>query len=432
MLTEKEIKMESNNKKKLILIGGGKRGNTYTKLGKELDKFELIAVAEPIKIRREYIAKLHGIPENMCFESWEPLLELGKIADAAVIATMDRDHYAPTMKAIDLGYDILLEKPVSPVPEECEAIEAAAEAKGVQVLVCHVLRYTPFFRAIKKIIDDGKIGKIMNIDHVEGVGNIHHSHSFVRGNWGNSLRSSFMLLQKSCHDLDILQWLIGKECKKVQSFGHLSYFKEENAPEGATERCFDGCPHIDTCAYSTKRNYLNRFDDGNWFRGTATLSHEPVDDETLLKALEGNQYGKCVFKCDNDVVDHQTVNMEFEDDITVTFTMSAFNRGGRRIRIMGTKGELIASAESPVITFNDLITQKTEEININDAVASDSIISGHGGGDSGIMCALYDMLNGDADAAKLSNISISVKNHKIVFAAEKSRLEGRIVDVSEM
>ena len=138
MLTEKEIKMESNNKKKLILIGGGKRGNTYTKLGKELDKFELIAVAEPIKIRREYIAKLHGIPENMCFESWEPLLELGKIADVAVIATMDRDHYAPTMKAIDLGYDILLEKPVSPVPEECEEIEAAAEAKGVQVLVCHV------------------------------------------------------------------------------------------------------------------------------------------------------------------------------------------------------------------------------------------------------------------------------------------------------
>ena len=211
--TKGERIMENNQKKKLILIGGGKRGNTYTKLGMDLGKFELVAVAEPIKIRREYIAKLHNIPENMCFESWEPLLELGKIADAAVIATMDRDHYAPSMKAIELGYDLLLEKPVSPVPEECEEIEAAAAAKGVQVLVCHVLRYTPFFRAIKKIIDDGKIGKIMNIDHVEGVGNIHHSHSFVRGNWGNSLRSSFMLLQKSCHDLDILQWLIGKELR---------------------------------------------------------------------------------------------------------------------------------------------------------------------------------------------------------------------------
>ena len=187
-------------KKKLILIGGGNRGNTYTKLGKQLDKFELIAVAEPIKARREYIAKLHGIPAEMCFESWEPLLALGKIADAAIIATMDRDHYAPAMAAIDAGYHLLLEKPVSPDVKECEAIEAAAKAKGVQVLVCHVLRYTPFFRALKSIIDSGKIGRIMNIDHVEGVGNVHQSHSFVRGNWGNSERASFMLLQKSCHD----------------------------------------------------------------------------------------------------------------------------------------------------------------------------------------------------------------------------------------
>ena len=424
--------MEALKKKKLILIGGGHRGKIYAELGKKLEKFEIVAVAEPIKIRREYLAKEHGIPENMCFETWEPLLELGKIADAVIIATMDRDHYAPAMKAIELGYNLLLEKPVSPVPEECEKIEAAAAKRGVQVLVCHVLRYTPFFRAIKKLIEDGKVGEIMNIDHVEGVGNVHQSHSFVRGNWGNSKRSSFMLLQKSCHDLDILQWLIDKDCKRVQSFGHLSHFKRANAPEGSTERCFDGCPHLDTCVYSAKRNYLERKWDGNWFRCSATKSFEMTDDETLMKSIEGNQYGKCVYKCDNDVVDHQTVNMEFEDGITVTFTMSAFNLGGRRIRIMGTKGELIASAESPVIIYNDLTTETAHEISIEDAVASDSIISGHGGGDSGIMCSLYDMLNGDTDAAKLSNISISVKNHKIVFAAEKSRLEGRVVDMSEM
>jgi predicted dehydrogenase len=184
--------------------------------------------------------------------------------------------------------------------------------------------------------------------------------------------------------------------------------------------------------YSAKRNYLNRKDDNNWFRGSATLSHEMNDDETLMKAIEKNQYGKCVFKCDNDVVDHQVVNMEFEDDIIVSFTMSAFNLGGRSIRIMGTKGEIIANVSSPIIVYNNLITQKREEININDAVSSDSILSGHGGGDEGIMCALYDMLNGNADAAKLSNISVSVKNHKIVFAAEKSRIEGRVVDMSEI
>lgn len=421
--------MENNSKKKLILIGGGNRGNTYTRIGKELEKFELIAVAEPVKERREYLARMHGIPENMCFEDWPQLLELGKIADAAVIATMDRDHFAPTMKAIELGYDILLEKPVSPLPEECEAIEKAATEAGVQVLVCHVLRYTPFFRALKKLIEDGKVGKIMNIEHTEGVGNIHQSHSFVRGNWGNSQESSFMLLQKSCHDLDILQWLIDKDCLRVQSFGHLSYFTPKNAPKGATERCFDGCPHLDTCVYSAKRNYLENKNDGNWFRGSATKCHELTDDETLMRALSDTQYGKCVYKCNNDVVDHQVVNMEFEDDIIVSFTMSAFNLGGRKIRIMGTEGELIADANSPVIIYNNLITQKTEEININDAIANDSILSGHGGGDIGIMNAFYEVLCGNTDAARLSNISISVKNHKIVFAAEKSRLEGRVIEL---
>ena len=428
----RSLKMENSIKKKLILIGGGGRGNSYTKIGKDLGKFELVAVAEPIKCRREYIAKLHGIPENMCFESWEPLLELGKIADAAVIATMDRDHYAPAMKAIDCGYDLLLEKPVSPDLSECEEIEAAAKAKGVNVLVCHVLRYTPFFRALKKLIDDGKVGRIMNIDHIEGVGNVHQSHSFVRGNWGNSVRSSFMLLQKSCHDLDILQWLIGKECKRVQSFGHLSHFNERNAPADAPERCFDGCPHLESCPYSAKKLYIERKNDGNWFRSSLTKHLDVVGDDVAMEALKDSPYGKCVYKLDNDVVDHQTVNMEFEDDIIVTFTMSAFNLGGRRIRIMGTEGELIADAGSPIITYNNLLTQTTEQINIDDAIASDSIVSGHGGGDSGIMCALYDLLEGDADAGMLSNISISVKNHRIVFAAEKSRHEGRIVELCEL
>ncbi|MBQ8689773.1 MAG: Gfo/Idh/MocA family oxidoreductase [Clostridia bacterium] len=415
-------------KKKLILIGGGNRGNTYTRIGKELGKFELIAVAEPVKVRREYLAKLHGIPENMCFESWEPLLALGKIADAAVIATMDRDHYAPAMKAIEVGYDLLLEKPVSPVPSECEEIELAAKEKGVDVLVCHVLRYTPFFRALKAIIDSGKIGKIMNIEHTEGVGYIHQSHSFVRGNWGNSERSSFMLLQKSCHDLDILQWLVGKECKSVQSYGHLSFFTRENAPEDSTERCFDGCPHLETCAFSAKKLYIER-EDGNWFKSSATLKLTPPTDEEVMEAIAKNQYGVCVFKCDNDVVDHQIVNMQFEDDIIVNFTMSAFNKGGRVIRIMGTKGELSASMDSTDIKYTNLITGSVENISINDAVASDSIVAGHGGGDTGIMCSFYDMLCGKVGAADLSNISISVKNHKIVFAAEKSRLEGRVVEL---
>lgn len=422
--------MENMQKKKLILIGGGNRGNSYTRIGKELEKFELVAIAEPIKMRREYLAKMHGVPENMCFESWEPLLALGKIADAAIISTMDRDHFAPAMKAIETGYDLLLEKPAAPTYEECLAIEKAAIEKGVKVLVCHVLRYNTFFRVLKKLIDDGKVGKIINIEHTEGVGNVHYSHSYVRGKWHNTEESAFMLLAKSCHDIDILQWLIGKECKKVQSFGALTYFKRENAPEGSTERCYDGCPYIDTCPYSAKKIYIEKKEYGNWLRSSVTRCHEMTDDETVIEALGKTQYGKCVFKCDNnDVVDHQTVNMEFEDDITATFTMSAFNLGGRRIRIMGTNGMLDAHAWDSEITYQNLLTLETEKININDMILGDSILSGHGGGDSGIMNSLYDLLNGNANYEDLSNISISVKNHKTVFAAEKSRLEGRVVDV---
>ena len=425
--------MGNTEKKKLILIGGGNRGNSYTKIGKELEKFELVAIAEPLKQRREYIAKLHGIPEEMCFESWEPLLALGKIADAAIVSTMDRDHFSPAMAAIEVGYNLLLEKPVAPTLEECRAIEKAATEKGVYVLVCHVLRYNKFFRALKKLIDDGRIGKIINIEHAECVGDMHYSHSYVRGKWHNAEESAFMLLAKSCHDIDIIQWLIGKECKRAQSFGALTYFKRENAPEGSTDRCYDGCPYIDTCPYSAKTIYVERKDLGNWLRSSVTRCHEMTDDETVIEALANTQYGKCVFKCDNNnVVDHQTVNMEFEDDVTATFTMSAFNLGGRRIRIMGTKGTLEANAWDKEITLENLLTQKKEKINVNDMVLGDSILSGHGGGDSGIMNSLYDLLRGEVSYDELSNISISVKNHTTVFAAEKSRLEGRVVELSEM
>ena len=417
----------TGTKKKVILIGGGLRGNTYTRIGKQIDLFELVAVAEPIKERREYFAKKHGLSEADVYPSWEPLLARGKIADAAIICTMDRDHFAPTMAAIEAGYDLLLEKPVSPLPEECRAIEEAAKKKGVNVLICHVLRYTPFFGALKGLIKKGYVGEVVNIEHAEGVGNVHQSHSFVRGNWSNSRESSFMLLQKSCHDMDIIQWLLDKECKRVHSFGSLSYFTKENAPEGAPQYCIEGCPMGESCPYNAVKVYIEN--GSEWFRNAATKKFDPTDAE-VEEAIRTTNYGKCVFKCDNDVVDHQVVNLEFEGGIICSFTMSAFNKGGRQIRIMGTKGELIGDAQNPFVTYHNFITGKTEQIQIDDQVRLDNITGGHGGGDTGIMYAFYDMLSGKINP-ELSNIEISVKNHMIAFAAERSRLEGRVVSLDE-
>ncbi len=420
-------------KLKAIVIGAGSRGMCYAnKMANYRDKFEVVAVAEPMGYKRKHLQEMYGIPNEMCFESWEGLLALGKIADFAVIATLDRQHHAPAMKAISLKYDLLLEKPIAPTESECVEIANAAKENGVKVVVCHVLRYAPMFTAIKDILDKGEIGDIISVNHEECVGNVHQSHSFVRGNWGNSDRTSTMLLQKSCHDLDILQWLIGKRCLKIQSFGTLTHFTEKNAPEGAPERCTDGCPHEAACPYSTYKLYLNS-DDNDWFRPAMAHSIErenylPTNDD-VMKALQTTQYGKCVYRCDNNVVDHQVVNMLFEDDITVTFTMNAFNKGGRFIHIMGTKGELRAAmkGDSPI----DVTNFSTGETHTVDSNARDGILGGHGGGDDRIMLAAYDYFTEGKGAEDITEAWVSCRNHMLVFAAERSRLTGTVVDVEE-
>lgn len=410
---------------KVILIGAGNRGMTYTDIMKEMsEKYEVVAVAEPIEERRKYIQDAHHIPQDRCFDDWKPLLALGKIADTAIISTMDRDHFAPSVEAIRLGYDLLLEKPISDNPMECAVIADEAEKAGVKVVICTVLRYTTLFGSLKNIIEQGTIGEVMSINHEECVGNVHQSHSFVRGNWGNEGRSSCMLLQKSCHDMDLLQWLIGKQLRKVQSFGTLTYFTQKNAPQGAPDHCIQGCPQADTCPYNAVKLYL---DDkkNDWFRDTCTHSVNATD-EAVLEAITNTQYGKCVFKCDNDVVDHQTVNMLFEDDVTATFTMNAFNRGGRFIHIMGTKGEIHASLErnSPIRLYL-FETKEKKEI---PTTGKDGILYGHGGGDAGIIEAFYDYVCGDYQGNAIPSIRQAADNHLIVFAAEQSRKNNEVVD----
>lgn len=420
-----------------IIIGAGDRGTTYAKAMTSLpDHFQVVGVADPAKPRRDHIQQMYHLPDELCFESWEDILNQPKLADLAVIATMDQMHYAPAMKAIGLGYHLLLEKPVAQTPQECADIALAAEKMGVRVLVCHVLRYTPFFGRIKRLLMEGVIGTPQSVIHVEGVGDIHFSHSFIRGNWHSEKETTPMLIAKSCHDLDIVQWLLEKPCRKVQSFGDLTYFKPENAPDGAPVRCADGgCPAAQTCPYNCMKLYYDVPKDSvyyHWFRSAATRGRcaefEPTDAE-VMKALKETDYGLCVFHANNDVVDHQVVNMEFEGGATVSFTMNAFNAGGRYIRIFGTKGELFANASDQKIrvylfadhTWREIPVEETEE----------SILGGHGGGDDGIVRELYDYLGGNYQGFRAADIATSVKNHLIGFAAEQSRHTGSVVDLGE-
>lgn len=240
-----------------VVIGYGSRGAAYSSYSaKHLEELEIIAVAEPLENRRKYAKKLHNIPEDRIFTDWHELKKQPKMADFAIISTQDNQHLEPAIAMIEKGYNLLLEKPMATTPADCKRITEAAERKGVKVIVCHVLRFTGFWLTLKNIIDSGEIGKVMSIIHLENVGNLHHSHSFVRGNWRRADEATPMILAKCCHDTDLLQWLVGKPCKKVQSFGSLTHFVKENQPEGAPARCMDGCPHADTCFYNVQRIYF--------------------------------------------------------------------------------------------------------------------------------------------------------------------------------
>lgn len=413
--------------KDVILIGAGLRGTGYSRLGKAMkDGIRVVAVAEPIKERRENIQKMFDIPDELCFESWEGLIAKGKIADAAIVATMDRDHFAPALAAIRAGYNILLEKPITPTPEQCMIIDEEAKRVGVFVLVCFVLRYGAFFNGLKALIDEGAVGEVINIQHAEDVGNTHQSHSFVRGNWGNSERSSFMLLQKCSHDTDILYWLLGKKCKKVSSFGSTTHFTRANAPEGSPERCIDGCPHAESCYYNAVKLYLES--NNGWFRCASTKKTEPTNEDVEW-AMRNTQYGKCVYKCDNDVVDHQVVNFEYEGGATATLTMTAFSRGGRRIVINGTKGFIIADMNQKDLTLHSFADNSDKLIETCKIVTAPDITGGHGGGDDGVMLEFVKLLNSDEKPTGVCYDS--VHGHMIAFAAERARLTNTVVDVEE-
>lgn len=412
------------NKIKLALIGAGQRGylvySTYVK--NNAHDLEYVALAEPNRANREIFLKDFPLPPENIFEDAQDLLAGPKLADAVLICNQDQDHYAAAKAAIRKGYHILLEKPISPNMAESYELEELARTHGTIILVCHVLRYTSFFRKIKQILVNGEMGQIVNINHTENVGYWHQAHSFVRGNWSKTASSSPMILAKCCHDMDILCWLIGSRCQSVSSFGSLAYFKPEHAPDGAPDRCMDGCPHADTCPYYAPALYLSQ--ETGW--PVSAISPDSCL-EARTNAIQQGPYGRCVFRAGNDVVDHQVANLLFHNGVVVSFTMSAFNGvGDRTMRIMCTRGEIRASMAKDEIEVTLFGQGKNTGTTCVYKVKSGS--AGHGGGDVSIMRDFVRLLRSNQCPDNI--FSDSVHSHAIALACEQSRLENRTVDMA--
>ena len=405
----------------VAIIGAGGRGQGYAEYIWEHPRDgKVVAVADPVEIRREKLRKEHRIPRENVFADWRGLASRKRLADAVIIGTQDRMHTEPAIAFARRGYHMILEKPMAPTAEECRRIVKAAKKAGVVFAVGHVMRYTSYYEALKKMIDAGAVGDVMAVQHIEPVGYWHQAHSFVRGHWRNSKLSSFMLLAKSCHDIDILQFLIGKRCVEVSSFGALSHFRKEARPKGAGKRCF-ACRIERRCPYSAKKIYLtDEFPD--WIRFAVSDDHSP---KALKAGLMKGPYGRCVYACDNDVVDHQVVNLLYEDDVTASFVMAAFSRhGGRETRVMGTMGEIIAGHGS--FTHHDFRTGKSAVI---DPAKKHS--GGHGGGDEGLMKAFLAAVAKNDPSLIASGPDVSLETHLTVFAAEEARLNGTVERIAD-
>lgn len=407
-----------------ILIGAGQRGaQVYAEYAaKYPHELKITAVAEPIEERRLEVCRRHSIPPENAVEDWRELLARPQMADCAMICTQDRFHTEPVLAALKAGYHVMCEKPMSPSAQECIQMGEYARQYGKSITVCHVLRYSPFFRELKRLLEAGVVGQLVAVQQIECVGYWHQAHSFVRGNWRNSGQTSPMILQKSCHDMDILNWLVGSRCKTVSSFGSLMHFRPENAPEGATEYCFDGCRAAADCPYYAGKIYLT--DQGPH---TETIRRVVALDgtrESVAKALQKGPYGRCVYACDNDVVDHQVVNLEFESGVTASFTMCAFTAdGGRIVNLMGTRGQIKGDMERNRIEYTDFLTGNHTVIDVS--VGG----SGHNGSDDEFMRSFVRGLEQGGES--LSSAQVSVDSHLMALAAEHSRVTGQTVSMEE-
>lgn len=420
-----------------IIVGAGHRAFVYSKLAKtDPDKLKIVGVADPNPVRRQKAMEEFGFGEDMCFESADELAKKGKLADAIINGTMDEQHLVTSVPLLNAGYDMLLEKPFAVNEKEMRELVACAKKNNSKVMICHVLRYTPFYYGIKEIVNSGEIGDIINIQTTEHVSYHHLSTSYVRGKWANSKKChTSMLLAKCCHDLDIMMWMMSEtKPKKISSFGGKFQFKTENAPAGAGTICMKDCPLVDTCVYSTKRLYIDHPDRWAFYVWDALegIKNPTIEDKINLMKSD-SPYARCIYKCDNDVVDHQSVMVEFESGATGTHNMVGGSSEPRRdIHIIGTKGEIFGNFEDSkftVLKINPSPDAHNEECDVEEhdlKVTGDMVgaYGGHGGGDERLAADFVKFIRGEEHSLACTSIFDSVAGHLSVYLADQSRENG--------
>ena len=414
---------------KAVLMGAGGRG--FFAFGgyatKNPEDLKFIAVAEPDEYRRNRFGDVHNISSENRFNTWEDLLKVPKLASVLFNATGDDTHYLSSMSAMDKGYDVVLEKPMASTSEECSALVEKSDKLKKKLIIFHELRYTSFFQKVYEIVNSGKLGDIITVEHRENVVYWHYAHSFVRGTWRNTRDSAPFILAKCCHDLDLLFWIIGKKVKKLSSFGSLKHFKLDQAPNSnVPDRCTDGCPVEDSCIYYAPRLY------SGFAKGYQRIFEldEVTSGKSLNEILSISNYGRCVYKSDNNVVDNQTVNLEFENGVLASFITTAHtNKGSRFVRFDGTKGTLIGEFSSfgSEIKITDHLSSEEESVNLGSTYDDKN----HGGGDENMLKDIVQNLKNDLTATQ-NSVHDAFESHLMALAAEESRENnGSMIEMDE-
>jgi predicted dehydrogenase len=397
-----------------IVIGAGNRGTRYAGYAASYSgSFNIVGVSDINEFRKNRMAERFNIAPEHRFGDWSEVFTVPRFADAVIISTPDDLHHKPCMQALEMGYDVLLEKPIAQNEQECLDILQQARKYGRIVAVCHVLRYAPYFIAMRNLIKSGEVGEVVSIQHIEPIGALHMAHSYVRGNWHNSKETTPIILAKSCHDLDILPWMTGKKYSDISAFGDLMFYKRKNAPEGSTERCLD-CAVEKDCYFSAKRIYLDK---KSYIYVFDFKSEGAARDREITEYLRTTDYGRCVFRMNNDQCDHYVMNAKFTDGSTLAFSMEALTSyEGRHTRIMGTKGDIVGDMRT--FTHTDFLTGSK-------SVWSTEKTDGHGGGDARLVRDFIKAVSAKDESIITSSIEASVESHIAGFKAEKSRLSGK-------